>query len=95
MGFVEKRSADGRYRARYRDPLGRQRSRSFGRKADAQRFLVEMEPDKVRKSWIDPRGADMAVATGRGVPAPWPAAVAHVAADLPEGPQPLCRATVR
>ncbi|HUR17906.1 MAG TPA: tyrosine-type recombinase/integrase [Acidimicrobiales bacterium] len=63
MGFVEKRSSDGRYRARYRDPLGQQRSRSFTRKADAQRFLLEMESDKARGSWIDPRGADMAVAT--------------------------------
>ena len=63
VGFVEKRSNDGRYRARYRDPLGQQRSRSFGRKADAQRFLIEMESDKARGSWIDPRGADMAVAT--------------------------------
>ncbi|HUP69686.1 MAG TPA: tyrosine-type recombinase/integrase [Acidimicrobiales bacterium] len=63
MGFVEKRSSEGRYRARYRDPLGQQRSRSFTRKADAQRFLIEMESDKARGSWIDPRGADMAVAT--------------------------------
>ncbi len=31
MGFIEKRSGDGQYRARYRDPLGRQRSRSFAR----------------------------------------------------------------
>ncbi|HEX2062906.1 MAG TPA: site-specific integrase, partial [Acidimicrobiales bacterium] len=62
MGFVEKRSRDGRYRARYRDPLGRQRSRSFARKADAQRFLVEMEAEKARGSWIDPRDAEMPVA---------------------------------
>jgi len=48
MGFVERRSSEGRYRARYRDPLGRQRSRSFVRKADAQRFLIEMEAEKGR-----------------------------------------------
>jgi integrase len=62
MGFVEKRSANTGYRARYRDPLGRQRSRSFARKADAQRFLLEMESDKARGNWIDPRGADVALA---------------------------------
>lgn len=62
MGFVEKRSANTGYRARYRDPLGRQRSRSFARKADAQRFLLEMESDKARGTWIDPRGADMPLA---------------------------------
>jgi hypothetical protein len=63
MGFVEKkRSGDGRYRARYRDPLGRQRSRSFARKADADRFLLKMESDKVGGMWIDPRGADTPLA---------------------------------
>jgi hypothetical protein len=45
LGFVEKRN--GKYLARYRDPLGRQRSKTFVRKADAQRFLVEMEADRV------------------------------------------------
>jgi hypothetical protein len=40
-GFIEKRSA--RYRIRYRDPLGHQRSATFTRKADAERFLREMQ----------------------------------------------------
>lgn len=62
MGFVEKRSANAGYRARYRDPLSRQRSRSFAPKADAQRFLLEMESDKARGTWIDPRGADVVLA---------------------------------
>ena len=35
MGFIEKRS--GGYRARYRDPLGRLTSKTFTRKADAER----------------------------------------------------------
>ncbi len=56
MAFIEKRR--GRYRARYRDPLGRQKCKTFDRKADAQRFLMEMEVDKARGQWIDPRGAD-------------------------------------
>jgi hypothetical protein len=62
MGFIERRSGEGRYRARYRDPLGRQRSKTFGRKADAQRFLLEMESDKARGGWIDPRGAELPLA---------------------------------
>ena len=61
MGFIEKRS--GRYRARYRDPLGRQRSETFTRKADAERFLREMQVDIERGRWIDPAGADVALAT--------------------------------
>lgn len=63
MGFVEKRSGEGKYRARYRDPLGQQRCKTFGRKADAQRFLLEMESDKARGGWIDPRGAEMPLVT--------------------------------
>lgn len=62
MGFIERRSGEGRYRARYRDPLGRQRSKTFGRKADAQRFLLEMESDKACGGWIDPRGAELPLA---------------------------------
>ena len=62
MGFVERRPGDGAYRARYRDPLGRQRSKTFVRKADADRFLAEMTVDKSRGAWIDPRGADMPLA---------------------------------
>ncbi len=61
MGFVEKCS--GNYRARYRDPLGRQRSETFTRKADAERFLREMQVDVERGRWIDPAGADVALAT--------------------------------
>lgn len=60
MGFVEKRN--GRYRARYRDPLGRQRSETFTRKADADRYLREMVVDVERGRWIDPAGADMPLA---------------------------------
>lgn len=51
MGFIERRPGENGYRARYRDPLGRQHSRTFARKADAQRFLLEMEADKARGAW--------------------------------------------
>ena len=61
MASIEKQ-ASGRYKVRYRDPLGRSRSRSFLRKADADRFAREVEVDKDRGAWIDPRGADMPLA---------------------------------
>ena len=60
MGHIEKRN--GRFRARYRDPLGRQRSRTFTRKADADRFLREQGIEIDRGSWLDPRHAEMALA---------------------------------
>lgn len=60
MGFVEKRN--GRYRARYRDPLGKQRCETFTLKADAVRYLREMQVDIERGRWIDPAGADTPLA---------------------------------
>ncbi len=59
MGHIEKRY--GNYRTRYRDPLGRQHSKTFTRKTDAQRFLREMQVDVDRGRWLDPAGADMAL----------------------------------
>ena len=53
MAWIEKRS--GKYRVRYRDPSGRNRSRTFMRKADADRFGFEVEVDMERGDWIDPR----------------------------------------
>jgi len=41
MGFIERRN--GKYRARYRDPLGNQRDKTFTRHADAERFVREMD----------------------------------------------------
>jgi integrase len=56
MASIEKRVRNGRttYRVRYRDPAGRQRSRVFTRKADAQRFLNETETAKLKGTWTDP-----------------------------------------
>ena len=60
MGHVRKER--GRYRARYRDPLGRWQSKTFARKADAERFVREVELDKQRGNWIDPRDGDLPLA---------------------------------
>lgn len=53
VAHVEKRGP-GRWRARYRDPSGRELSRTFERKADAERFLALTEADKAQGAWIDP-----------------------------------------
>jgi integrase len=62
VSHIEKRAQAGRvtYRARYRDPSGRERKRSFNRKTDAQRFLVGVEDAKLR-------GADVDSATLAGI----------------------------
>ena len=60
MGYVEdlrgKKQGQGRprWRARYRDPAGRERSKSFARKIDAERFLVAIEDAKLRGAYVDP-----------------------------------------
>jgi integrase len=56
MAHVERRVRNGRvtYRARYRDPAGREHGKVFARKADAQRFLNETETAKARGAWTDP-----------------------------------------
>jgi Phage integrase, N-terminal SAM-like domain len=56
MAHIEKRVRNGRvtYRARYRDPAGREHGKVFARKLDAQRFLTEMENAKLRGRWTSP-----------------------------------------
>jgi hypothetical protein len=49
------------WRAHYRDPQGRQRSRSFDRKVDAQRFLTAVESEKLRGDYIDPARSTVTV----------------------------------
>lgn len=60
MASIERRS--GGCSVKYRDPLGRQRSRTFKRKTDADRFAVEMAADLARGQWLDPAGAQESVA---------------------------------
>lgn len=50
MSYIQKR--DGRYRTRFTDPLGRVHSRTFPRNCDAERFLRELEADRVRGRWV-------------------------------------------
>src|SRR5437763_10775035 len=62
MAHIEKRSYitnDGKqtlhWRARYRDPLGQERVKTFARRVDAERFLVGIEHAKLRGEWTEPR----------------------------------------
>ena len=56
MAHIQHRSGRRRpWQVRYRDPLGDERARSFLRKADAERFAVTVEADKLRGEWTDPR----------------------------------------
>ncbi len=54
MASVEKRFRDGStsWLARWRDPDGKQRKRTFSRKVDADRFLTGVEADKLRGVYL-------------------------------------------
>lgn len=53
MGNVQKRPS-GQWRARYRDPAGKEHARHFRRRLDAERWLASIENAKHRGEWIDP-----------------------------------------
>ncbi|RBY88795.1 site-specific integrase [Blastococcus sp. TF02A-26] len=56
MASVEKCGRDGRttYQARWRDEQGKQRKKSFTKKADADRHAATVEADKARGTYIEP-----------------------------------------
>ena len=51
---TERHGGGDRWRARYLDPTGRERSKTFARRADADRFLALIEADIERGSYLDP-----------------------------------------
>jgi integrase len=53
VGFVDK-TPEGRYRAYFRDPAGKQRSKTFRTKRDATAFLAEVENSKSRGTYVFP-----------------------------------------
>ncbi len=54
MASIAKRP-DGHWRARYRDPTGREHARHFARKIDAQRWLDETTAGLVTGQYVDPK----------------------------------------
>ncbi len=55
MATVKRRANRGnRWEVRYRDPEGKQRSKLFDRKADAERFAATTAADMVRGAYVDP-----------------------------------------
>lgn len=56
MGSVHRRKREGgvSWDARWRDPDGRHRKRTFARRVDAERFLTTVSADIVRGDYVDP-----------------------------------------
>ncbi len=59
MASIEKRTRNGQVRwyMRYRDPNGQQRTKTFDRKVDAERYLTSIESSKLTGSYINPAAA--------------------------------------
>jgi len=74
MAHIEKRGV-GRWRARYRGPDGREHSKTFRRRADAERFLATVEADKLRGHWVDPTFSKVSF---RDYAAEWLESITHV-----------------
>jgi integrase len=56
MASIDKRVRDGRvtWQARWRDPAGVQRKRTFTRKLDAERYLTNVEHSQLVDTYVDP-----------------------------------------
>nr|QEO74221.1 hypothetical protein [uncultured bacterium] len=62
VAHVQKRGPS-RWRARYRGPDGRERSKTFERRSDAERWVASMQVSKARGEWVDPALGRCAFAT--------------------------------
>lgn len=65
MAHVEDRRHTGRalgWRVRYIDPAGRERSKSFARKVDADKFRSAVEADVSRGAYTDPQAGQVTLA---------------------------------
>jgi hypothetical protein len=53
MAHIDRRNRGGtiRYVARYIDPTGRERAKSFTRRKDAERYLTEIEAELSWDAW--------------------------------------------
>jgi integrase len=55
MAHIRRHPVDNtKWQVRYIDPTGRERSRTFPRKVDAEKFLIHVEAQKQRSEWINP-----------------------------------------
>ena len=55
MAHIRRHPVDNsKWQVRYIDPTGRERSKTFRRKTDAERYLIHVEAQKQRAEWINP-----------------------------------------
>lgn len=71
---TERYGKGDRWRARYFDPNGHERARTFARKIEAEKFLAGIESDKSRGLYVDPAAGRITVAQYAAI---WQAAQVH------------------
>ena len=55
MAHIRRHPVDNsKWQVRYIDPTGRERSKTFPRKVDAEKYLIHVEAQKQRAEWINP-----------------------------------------
>lgn len=97
MGSVEKRTRDGKvtWLARWRDPDGRGRKRSFPRRIDADRYLTSIEHEKHSGAYVDPAAGRVTLAAWAEGPDGWLARQGHLKPKSAESQASLWRSRVR
>lgn len=58
MASIQKRP-NGKYRARYRDPDGKEHARHFDRKIDAQKWIKEVDASILTGQYVDPKAGEI------------------------------------
>jgi hypothetical protein len=54
-----RRAPSGNWRAAYRTPEGKERTKTFRTKREARAFLAQVEGDKTRGLYVDPAGSQL------------------------------------
>ncbi len=78
MSSVKRDPRDGTWLARWRDPGGAQRKKSFRRRVDAERFLNDLMAEMARGSYVDPAAGKVSF---RSVAARWSSLQMHLKAS--------------
>ena len=75
MASIAKDPRNGRWLARWRDPSHHQRTKSFRRKVDAERFLANLQAEMNRGHYLDPAAGKVLIGDYAKV---WSAGLSHL-----------------